>query len=106
MPHHLILNLDEIGFGALKTRLDFCFNTPVFKGKTDSHFVTALCAVSTTGDVVLPALTTQCETEHPDSGQSSYIPNARRSLTPKGFVTRQIFSDYLLTVVSPSVIKL
>jgi hypothetical protein len=52
---HLILNLDEIGFGASKTRhvrahtavipADFT-GTPVFKESCDSHFITALCAIS------------------------------------------------------------
>jgi hypothetical protein len=112
---HSILNLDETGVGVSKsgrTRSwklivsDFFFKTAVFKGKSDSLFVTALCAVFAAGDVLTPALITKRENEHPDSDQWSYIPNARRYTTPKAFMTRQVFSDYLRTVVSPDVAKL
>jgi transposase len=112
---HLILNLDETGFGASKSGRtksrkvivpSTFLKTPVFKEKTDSHFVTALCAISAAGDMLPPALITKRETEHPDSDQCNYIPNARRYSTPKAFVTRKIFSDYLLTVISPYVTKM
>jgi hypothetical protein len=110
----LILNIDETGFGASKSGraksrkvivpLEFRA-TPVFRDSADSHFVTALCAISAAGDVLPPALITKRGTEHPDAGECSYIPNTRRHTSPKAFVTREIYADYLRTVISPYIAK-
>jgi hypothetical protein len=58
------------------------------------------------GDVLLPAPIARRETEYPDSGQCSYISNARRDATPNTFVMRQVFSDHLRTAISLYVPKL
>jgi transposase len=62
---HLILNLDETGFGASKSGraksrqvvIPSSFSgAPVFKESSESHFITALCTISAAGDVFPPGL--------------------------------------------------
>jgi hypothetical protein len=107
---HLILNLDETGFGAsksgrTKSRKVIVPNTlhgiPVFKENVESHFLTAICTISLSGDVLCPGRITKRGTDHPDGSQCSYFDNSRRDSSPKAFVTRRIFGDSLRTVVSP-----
>jgi hypothetical protein len=62
---HLIMNLDETGFGASKSGRqksrrvfvpESSSQTPEFKESRDSHFVTALCGISGSGNVTIPGL--------------------------------------------------
>jgi hypothetical protein len=112
---HFIFNLDEMRVAASKScqsqsRKLIVSNTfprsPVFKGKTDSHFVIALWAMPAAGNVLSAALITTHETGQLHCDPCGYIPNARRYLTPKTLVTSQVFSDYLPIVISPDMAKL
>jgi hypothetical protein len=67
---HLILNLDETGFGASKSGrakarkviVPKAFaETPLLKDHTDSDFVSAPCAISAAGDVLMPGLISKRE---------------------------------------------
>jgi transposase len=109
---HLILNLDETGFGASKTGrvksrkvvIPAGFTgAPVFKESSDSHFITPLCAISAAGDVLAPGLISKRETDHPDASRCSFFLNVRRYTSPKAFVTRDIFTDYLAQIVLPHI---
>jgi hypothetical protein len=82
------------------------FKAPVFKEKVDLHLVTALCVISAAGAVLPPAFMTKRATEHPNSDNCGYIPNERRYTTPKAFITHQVFSDYLRSVISLYVTKM
>jgi hypothetical protein len=91
---HLILNLDETRFGSsksgrMKSRqviVPSSFHgTPVYRETTDSHFVTALCAISLAGDVLTPQAslpnvgrTTLMELSAPTSPKQDAIPVQKR----------------------------
>jgi hypothetical protein len=74
---------------------------PVFKEMSDSHFMTALCAISASGNVLRSGLMAKRQTDDPDSDQCSFLRNVQRYANPKAFVRGQIFSDYLRNVLSP-----
>jgi hypothetical protein len=106
----LIIKLDETGFGASKSGRqksrrvivpESFSQTPVFKESSDSHFVTALCGISASGNVLTPGLIAKRETDHPDADQCSFLPNVRRYASVNPFVTWQIFIDYLRSVLTP-----
>jgi hypothetical protein len=101
---HLIINLDETGFGASKSgrqksrRIivpESFSQTLVFKESSDSRFVTALYGISASGKVMIPGLIAKRETDHPDADQCPFLPNVRGYASANAFVTRQIFHDYL-----------
>jgi hypothetical protein len=101
---HLIINLDETGFGASKSGRqksrrvvvpELFSQTPAFKESSDSHFVTALYGISASGNVMTPGLIIKRETDHPDADQCPFLPNVRGYASASAFVTRQIFHDYL-----------
>jgi hypothetical protein len=111
---HFALTLDGTGFSASKfsrteSRKVILPNSflkaPIFKGKMDLHFVSALCEISASGEVLASGLITTPETEHSDSVQCSYGPNALIGTTPKAFVHRQIVSGHLRTAISPDMAK-
>jgi hypothetical protein len=79
---------------------------PVFNGKVDLHFITALSAISDAGDLLPPGRISERETEHSESVQCCYIPNAPIDTTPKAFLTPLFVSDQLWTNVSPDIAKL
>jgi hypothetical protein len=102
------LNLDGTGFsGSKSSRTESSkvimpnsfLKTPIFKGKVDLHFVRALCEISAAGEVLAPGLITTPETEHSDSVQCSYSPNAPIGAIPKAVVRRQIVSGRLRTAI-------
>jgi hypothetical protein len=79
--------------------------TPVLKEYVDSHCAIALYAISVEGDLLTPWLITKREAEHLDAGECSSVPNGQRWTSPKAFVTRQIFADYLRTIISLYIAK-
>jgi hypothetical protein len=100
----LILKLDETGFGASKSGRtksrkvivpNTLHGTPVFKKNVESHFWTAICTISLTGDVLCPGLITKRGTDHPDGTQCSFFDKTRRYRSPKAFVTRGIILSKL-----------
>jgi hypothetical protein len=101
---HLVINLDETGFSASKSwrsksaralvPTDF-EKKPVREEVSESHFVSALAAMTLTGDVLLPGLIKGRSTDHPDESRASYYEYAFRYSSEKAFATRSIFGDYL-----------
>jgi hypothetical protein len=106
----LIVNLDETGFGTSKSgRQTFrkvimpqsMSKKPVFKETGDAYFITALCAISASGNVLRSGLIAERQNDHPDADQCSFLRNVQRYVSPNAFVTRQIIKDYLRNVLSP-----
>jgi hypothetical protein len=109
---HLIINLDETGFGASKSGRQqsrkvivpqSLSKKPVFKETSHSHFITALCAISASGNALRSGIIAKRPTDHPDVDQYSFLRNVQRYVSPNAFVTRQIFNDYLRNVLSPHI---
>jgi hypothetical protein len=109
IPPHFIINLDEISFrssksGSQKSRKiivpQSLSKKPVFKQSNDSHFITALCAISTSGDVLRSGLIARRQTDHPDADHCSFLRNVQQHVSSSPFVTRQIFNDYFRNVLS------
>jgi hypothetical protein len=107
---HLIIDLDETEFGASKSGRqksrqvivpESFSQTPVFKESPNSHFVTALDGISTSGNVMIPGLIAKREADHPDADQCPFLPNVRGCASGNAFVTRQIFHDYLRYLITP-----
>jgi transposase len=107
---HRIANLDETGFGASKSRTQKSRKGIVpqslskkldFKETSDSHFITALCAISASGNLLRSGLIAKGQTDQPDTDQCSFLRNVQRYVSPNAFITRQIFNDYLRNVLSP-----
>jgi hypothetical protein len=86
-------------------RAEALLKTPPFNEKTDVQIVATLSAISAAGNVLLPGLITNPQSEHPDSVQCCYIPNASISLIPKDFMMTQFVSDDLRTDSSPDMAK-
>jgi hypothetical protein len=112
---HLIPNLDETGFGASKSGRQksrkiivprALSKSPVFKESADSHFLTALCRISASGNVLMPGFITKRGTDHPDADQCALSAKVRRYASASAFVTRQIFNGYLRFVLSPAIAHL
>jgi hypothetical protein len=74
---------------------------PVHEELSESHFVSALVAMTLAGDVLSPGIITKHTTDHPDANGASFFQSTARDSSEKVFVTRSIFCDYLLTVVLP-----
>jgi hypothetical protein len=106
----LMINLDGSGFGASKSgRQKSCevivpqllSKKPVFKETSDLHFITALCAISASGNVLISGFVAKRQTDHPDADQCSFLRTFQRYVSPNAFATRQIFNDYLRNILSP-----
>jgi hypothetical protein len=106
----LIINLDETGFGSSKgghvpSRKVIVprghQGQPSFCHYVESHFVSALCAISLAGNVLRPGLITVRNTDHPDGGKLPYFSSCVRYSSERAFITRRIFTDYLAQVVLP-----
>jgi hypothetical protein len=72
---HLIISLDETGFGASKSGRQksrkvivpqSLSKKPIFKETSDPHFITAPCASSASGNVLGSDLIPKRPTDHPD----------------------------------------
>jgi hypothetical protein len=83
---HFLINLDETGFGALKSgRQKSCkvivpqslSKKFIFKETSGSHFITALCAISTSGHVLKSGLVAKREIDHPNVDQCSFFRNVQ-----------------------------
>jgi hypothetical protein len=74
---------------------------PVFKETSDSHFTTALGAISASGNAMRSGLIAKRQTYHPIADQCSFLRNVERYVSPNVFVTGQIFNDYLRNILSP-----
>jgi hypothetical protein len=107
---HLVVNLDETGFGASKSGLSKSAKVVVpvsFQGKpvrekvSESHFVSVLAAITLAGDVLSLGFITKRSTDQPDASKTSYFQYVSRYSSEKAFVTRAISSDYLRMVVLP-----
>jgi hypothetical protein len=70
---HFIISLDETGSGASKSGKQksrkviipqSLSKKPVFKETSDSHFITALCAISASGNVLRSSLIVKGQTDH------------------------------------------
>jgi UDP-N-acetylmuramyl tripeptide synthase len=105
-----IINLDGTGFGASKSGRQksrkiivpqSLSKKPVFKETSHSHFITALCAISASGNVLRSGLIAKRQTDHPDADQCSFLRNVQRYVNPNAFVTSQSLNDYLRNVLSP-----
>jgi hypothetical protein len=77
----------------------------VFKESSESHFITVLCTISAAGDVLPPGLISKRESDHPDSSHCSFSSNVSRNTSPKAFVTRDIFTNYLGQIVAPYIAR-
>jgi hypothetical protein len=92
---HLIIHLDETGFGASKSGRqksrrvivsESLSQTPVFKECSNSHFVTVLYGISASGNVMIPGLIAKRETDRPNADQCHFLPNVRRHASANAFV--------------------
>lgn len=109
----LIINMDETGIGQSK-----CGRTehvkvivpagmkerPTCMVKKVSHYVTSLAAVTASGKLLRPAFITRRGSDHPDGETLSYSDaesGPLRFSTPKAFVSRAVFTDYVRQVVIP-----
>jgi hypothetical protein len=57
----------------------------------ESHFVSALAAMTLAGDVLSPALITKRTTDHPDASRALFFQDAARDASGKAFVMSSIF---------------
>jgi hypothetical protein len=106
----LIINVDETGFGASKSSRLKSVKVIVptsFKGKPvreknlESHFMSAIVAMTLAGDVSNPSFIIKRDTDHPDASKASYFQYVARYSSEKAFVTWSIFGDYLRTMLLP-----
>jgi hypothetical protein len=106
----LIINIDETGFGASRSgRLRSkkvivpkeYEEIPLYRQRLESHFITAISAVSLSGDALFPAFITKRGTDHLDAKLCSFYGNVQRYQSENAFVTRDIFLHYLNTIVLP-----
>jgi hypothetical protein len=73
----------------------------VYPETAESHFASALAAITLAGDVSKPGLVTKRGIDHPDAQNTSFFAYVSRYYSGKAFMTRSIFSDSLRTVVRP-----
>ena len=101
-------NIDETGFGISKSgRLKRqkvvlprdMVKGPVYRERTQSHFVSAIACISMTGKVLAPGLITKRGSDHPDASTKSFYSKCRRYTSERAFVTRAIFEDYIKNVL-------
>jgi hypothetical protein len=109
---HLILNVDETGFGASKSERAKSRKVivparseviPVDKETQKSHFITSLCAIPAAGDVCRRGIITKKETDHPDAEFLNFSAHVRRSSMLKFHVTARIFEGHLTSGALPDI---
>jgi hypothetical protein len=81
---HLIINLDETGYGASKSGRQksrkvivpqSLSKNPVSKKTDDSNFITAMCAISASGNVLRSGFIAKRQTDHSDADECSFLRN-------------------------------
>ena len=109
----MIINLDETGVGQSKSGRTQSVKVIVPAGMAEnptclekkiSHYVTSLSAVTAGGKLLRPAFITKRHTDHPDGASLSFSnpeEGPLRYSTPKAFISRDVFTDYLRQIVIP-----
>lgn len=77
--------------------------TLYFREKSEKHFVTAIGAITASGSALEPAILIKRQNAQPDMLQMPFWGRHRVYSSPKAFVSKKIFGDYLRTVVLPYV---
>ena len=104
----LILNIDETGFGASRAHRMKPVKVIVFKGnatrpclayETERVFVSAIAAITASGEALKPALIVRRATLDQDFDDLPVGKDLVVYQTEKAFVTRQVFTHYLREVV-------
>jgi hypothetical protein len=105
---HMIVNVDETGFGTSKSGrmpsrkviVPLSYKgQPTYCYSVESYFVSAICSISVAGDVLPPGLITVRGTDHSDAEKLPFSATSFRYSSEKAFITRRIFEDYLSKVV-------
>ena len=100
----LIINLDETGFGgskAVKKRGKKVLVKKSYTGKCfyqaekQVNLITALIAVTASGEMITPCCIVQRGTEHPDEAKCPFYNKMKVFTTPNAFITRSVFENYL-----------
>jgi hypothetical protein len=104
----LVINIREIGFGPSQSGLPKSKRvivpkefegTQKYQAELESHFVTALTAISLAGDLLMPALITKRNNDACDALSCSFHGHVKRYRSDSEFVIRSIFSNYLRDVI-------
>ncbi len=105
----LIINIDEIGFGQSKSGRGkpmkvLCPRDHVgpvsYRAKDDRHYVTAIGAITASGKCLPPGVIIRRQTEHPDMFTMPFSATSRIYSSPKAFISRSIFEDYVINIVA------
>ena len=100
----LIVNIDEIGFGMSKSGRGksvkvICSShhqgSVVYKGDQDVHYVTAIGAIAASGYALSPGLIIRRQRTHPDMLRLPFWRKSRVYSSPKAFISRKIFEDFI-----------
>ena len=100
----LIVNIDEAGFGQSKSGRErsvkvLCSKSHVgpvsFVGQRDVHYVTAIAAITASGHALSPGLIIRRQTTHPDMLKLPFWRRSRVYSSPKAFISRKIFEDFI-----------
>jgi hypothetical protein len=73
----------------------------VYEDAVEKRFVSSLSGISAGGDVLRPGLITERESDNSDANLCPFYAGCCRYCSPKGFVSRSIFTSYFRDVVFP-----
>jgi hypothetical protein len=104
----LILNLDETGFNSTDSKDTRSIKVLASKTSQRSvHYrvergvnhISALCAITASGSMLLPGLVHKNQTLNPDAGKCTFVSRARVYSSNSAYVDLHIYEDYIGTVV-------
>ena len=106
----LVINIDEIGFGQsqsgrARSKVVICLRgvkgQVSYRERNEKHFVAAIGAITASGRALDAGLIVKRTYAHPDMLKMPFWQRHRVYSSPKAFISKKIFGDYLRTVVVP-----
>ena len=100
----LIINIDEIGFGQSKSGRGkpvkvLCSTSHVgpvtYRDAPDTHYITAIAAITASGYALNPGLIIRRQNTHPDMLKLPFWKRSRVYSSPKAFISRNIFEEFV-----------
>lgn len=104
----LIINFDEIGFGASRSDREKSTKVLVksdhvglvfYCSESDSRLISALVAITCSGKLLKPAVVIQLAHEHPDSEKCPFFNKMLHYTSDNSFITKEIFENFMMQSV-------